>query len=219
MRRLHRARRFGEWLLLAALLVFASLAVYCFTVSRAAQNVVTAANGPPLLLEPVDFSKPFTNEFAFRHTVQPFYGTTFLTLRANPWPKEWTARDVASEDLQTAKGHLRIISTNNIVVQQRALDWFYWHFSHTEPDAAPLQGVAKLPLGDYRLIVATTNGVPRLNGVKQQLVLRYDYIHEASIARALRTFSVAFAIGAFASASALIWLICRRRELALQRWN
>src|SRR5687767_3930055 len=116
-----------NWLLLLPCLVFIPLAAYCFRVSSDAQKVVKAVDGPPLLSAPVDFSKAFTNEFAFRHTVQPFYGTVYLTLRADPWPTNWTSRDDASEQLQAANGEMYVISTNNTPSEKRPLNWFYHH--------------------------------------------------------------------------------------------
>jgi hypothetical protein len=180
-----------KWLLLALCVISTLIGIYCFRLSRAAQKVVTAVNGPPVLRVPVDFSKPFTNEFAFRHSVKPFYGTVYLKLEPDPWPKDWTTRDLASEALQKAKGEMRVLSTNGSIVDQRDLNWFYGRFPHAETNDAPLQQFfSGLPLGEYRLLVATTVGVPQLNGVRQELVLRYDLIHERSIAGFFRTVTI-----------------------------
>src|SRR5688500_17131631 len=105
-----------KWLFSGLLLGSIALAIYCHSVSRAAAEVVAAVNGPPLLQEKIDFSKPFTNEFAFRHIVQPFYGTMYLTLKADPWAQGWKTADDAGEDLKEAKGEIRVVSTNNAVI-------------------------------------------------------------------------------------------------------
>jgi hypothetical protein len=195
-----------KWLFLAFCLVCEGLAIYCFRVSSRAQKVVDAVNGPPLFDAPVDFSKPFTNDFSFHHTVQPFYGTIYLKLQVDPAPTNWTSADVASERMETAQGELRVISTNSAVVDTRPLKWFYNAIPHSEPNAAPIQGfVGRLPLGDYRLIVATKEGVPDVQSTKQRLILRYDMIHEAVIARVLRRFGFVLAITAFISAAVAIW--------------
>ncbi|HUS35215.1 MAG TPA: hypothetical protein VM680_07695, partial [Verrucomicrobiae bacterium] len=85
-----------KWLFLALCLLCEALAIYCFRVSSRAQKIVDAVNGPPLFDARVDFSKPFTNEFSFRHTAQPFYGTIYLKLQIDPHPPNWTSADVAS---------------------------------------------------------------------------------------------------------------------------
>lgn len=193
-----------------------ALAIYCFLMSRAAQKVVSAVNGPPLLQEEVDFSKPFTNEFTFRHAVQPFYGTMYLTLKADPWPKGWTESYIASEDLKGAKGEMRVLSTNNVLVESAELAWFYSSIARSEPETAPVQEFfGRLPLGDYRLIIATTAAVPQLANTKQALILRYDLIHERTIASVSRNFSIAFGIAALIFAGAFIWLIRPRARLTV----
>ena len=198
-------------LLFIGCVLSAALAVYCFNVSKAAQTIVTAANGPSALHVPIDFSKPFTNEFKFRHTAQPWYGTTYLRLKANPWPESWKDSETAAEDLKAAKGQLCIYSTNNALVQALDLDWFYWRSFRFEPRTFPLQQFfTRLPLGDYRLVILTTAPVPQLSGAKQELIVRYDYIHEASIANALQFFGFLFVVTASASGAAFLWKVKRR---------
>src|SRR5215213_6319662 len=127
----------SKWLLLALSVVSTLLGIYSFRMSRAAQKVVTAVNGPPLLRVPVDFSKPFTNEFVFRQSVKTFYGTMYLKLEPDPWPKDWITRDSASEGLQAAKGNMRVLSTNGLLINECDLDWFYGSIARSESNNAP----------------------------------------------------------------------------------
>jgi len=203
-----------KWLFSGLFVISTALAVYCFGLSASAQKVVNAVNGPPVLQVRVDFSKPFTNEFAFRHTAEPFYGTTYLTLKADPCPGNWTNTENACDDLKEAHGQMRVISTNNAVIKRGNLDWFYWMRPRSEPENAPLQGFfPRLPLGDYRLHVETTTAVPQLSGAKQELILRYDYIHESSISHAFRILGVVFAVIAGIGAIGLFWQIKRHPEI------
>jgi hypothetical protein len=192
------------------MIVLLGLAVYCFLISNAAQKVVSAVDGPPLLQENIDFSKPFTNEFTFHQTVQPFYGTIYLTLRAQPWPKEWTTAGAATEDMQAAQGDLRVYQTNNVLIDERRLDWFYDRIPHSNPETAPLQRFfGRLPPGYYRFAISTAAGVAKLEGVKQQLVLRYDMIHERPIASFFRTLGVILGFAGLITGVTLTLLIKR----------
>jgi hypothetical protein len=114
-----------KWIISGLLLILLALAAYCFSISRGARKVVVAVNGPPLIQQQIDFSKPFTNEFNFHHTVQPLYGMIYLTLKADPWSKHWTNADIASEELREARGQIRIYQSNNVPVNERPLNWFY----------------------------------------------------------------------------------------------
>jgi hypothetical protein len=203
-----------KWLFAIAFVISLVLAVYCFKVSSDAQRVVDAVNGPPLFREKVDFSKAFTNEFSFRHVVRTFYGTMYLTLRAVPRPEGWSEPEDCWEDMKAAKGKMRVISSDKAVVQEGEMNWFYWYIgsvARQESNTVALQDFfGRLPVGDYRLVVSTTAGVPKLENAKQELLLRYDLIHERSIAKAGRSFGIVFVIVACAFAGALVWVVKRR---------
>ena len=175
------------WLLALALIACLALAIYCLAFSRRAQRVVDAVDGPPLLRVPIDFSRPFTNEFNIRHTVQPLYGTIYLTLRAEPWPQTWNKEIAAGDDMADAGGWLRVFTKNNELVDEREMNWRYWRWPRGEAVVAPRQGFfGGLPLGEYKVVITTTSEVAVLKGSRQELLLRYEYIHEATIAEAGR---------------------------------
>ena len=199
-----------KWFVAGVFVILVALTVYCFAISRATQKVVAAVDGPPLLRADIDFSKPSTNEFTFRHTVEPFFGTMHLTLEADPWPKEWTERDFSSEALRETKGEMFLYQTNNVLIRNAPLVWFCTH-STTEPKAAPEQTFfGNFPLGEYRLVIKTKAGLPEeLANTNQKLVLRYDLIKERSLASVFKGFSVVFGIGALIMGGTLAWLLGR----------
>lgn len=197
-----------KWVLTTLIVILVGLAAYAAHVSRVAQKVVRAVEGPPLLQADVDFSKPFTNEFNIHHTVKPMYGTIYLTLKVDPWPKEWNDWNMAGEELEEAHGHMRIYGTSNVLADERRLNWFYSSIARAEPKTAPLQGLpGRLPLGEYRLVIATTNGLAKLTGFKQQLVVRYDLIHERTIATVGRNLAIIFGCAALLATGLLICML------------
>jgi hypothetical protein len=204
-----------KWLFGIGFVISLGLAVLCFKESSRMQGIVDAVNGPPLFRASVDFSKAFTNEFSFRQSVQPIYGTMYLALSAEPRPKGWSAPEDSWEEMKGAYGTMRVVSTNNVVVEEREMDWHPYHagmMGRSETNAVGVQNFfGRLPLGDYRLVLKTTQGVLKLENTKQELVLRYDMIHEGPIARAARFLGIVFAVVACGFAGAWVWVIKRRR--------
>jgi hypothetical protein len=197
-----------KWFVSGILVILIGLTVCCFILSKAAQNVVSAVDGPPVLRASVDFSKPFTNDFTFRHTVRPFLGTMHLTLEGDPWPSEWRTLDFLPDALRETEGEMFLYGeNNNVPIRSRSLDWHYAPGA-IEPKGAPVQMFfGSFPLGEYRFTIKTKAGVPELASVNQKLVLRYDLIKERSLAPVFSGFSVVFGIGALFMAGALAWLV------------
>jgi hypothetical protein len=191
-----RSNKMPIWPFAIIMAVLVGLSLYFFGVSRNAQKAVDAAYGPPLFQEKVDFSKPFTNEFNYKHTVQPFYGMMYLMVSAEPWPTNWSDEQSAGESLRRAKGEMLVYEgTNKVPIGRSEINWFYPRLPSIErKDSALEKYYGSLPLGDYRLVIKTKEGVPELSGRKQELALRYDLIHEVSLADAFRKIGIFFLI-------------------------
>lgn len=204
---------FRVWLFLALLVISLAIALYSYRISSAARKVVAAVDGPPLIQADIDFSEPFTNEFVFRHTVKPFYGTVYLSLRANPTPKHWDSSESAGEDLQKARGEMRVLNSQNSVIEKKEMRWLYLDSFRHRSEIAPFQPFfGRLPLGEYKLVIQTLDPVPQLKGVKQQLILRYDLIHERSIASFFGKITLITASASLVFGSLLIHSILRSRQ-------
>ena len=207
-----------KWVFAIAFIISLGLAIYCFKESSRMQRIVDAVNGPPLFRESVEFSRAFRKEFSFRQSVQPIYGTMYLALSAEPRPRGWSAPEDCWEELKEAKGMMRVVSANDVVVKEGEMDWHPYHagmMGRSETNAVGVQNFfGRLPLGDYRLVVETTEGVPKLENTKQELVLRYDMIHEGPLAGVARFLGIVFAIVACGFASALVWALKRRAKVS-----
>jgi hypothetical protein len=112
--------------------------------------------------------------------------------------------------LQALKGKMRVLSANGSIVAERDLNWLYGGFPHSETNNFPLQGFfGRLPLGKYRLIIATMAGVPELKGARQELIVRYDLIHERSIASVFRTLGIVLLVITCAAGTGFLLLLKR----------